>query len=71
MNWLVIAVVGAAAAWFEYNYQRSKHAMKKAANPSPNHSTSPVPESAHVEQPGEMPSIPPGTENDKRLNTTA
>jgi hypothetical protein len=30
-----------------------------------------VPESAHVEQAGAAPSISPGAENDKKLNTTA
>ncbi len=71
MNWLVIAVVGAAAAWFEYNYQRSRHPKKSTAKDAPNSSELPVPETAHVAQMGEMPSISPGAENDKKLNTTA
>jgi hypothetical protein len=69
MNWLVIAVVGAAAAWFEYNYQRSRHPKKSSA--SPTDSNLPVPESAHVEQVNSEPSISPGAENDKRLNSAA
>ena len=69
MNWLVIAVVGAAAAWFEYNYQRSRHS-KKSSTDSTN-SKLPVPESAHVEELNAEPSISPGAENDKKLNTTA
>jgi len=72
MNWLVIAVVGAAAAWFEYNYQRSRHPRKSSANNPPNTSPRPpVPETAHVERMGEAPSIMPGAENDKKLNTSA
>jgi hypothetical protein len=71
MNWLVIAVVGVAAAWFEYNYQRSRHPGKNSAADGPNSQGHPVPESAHVEQAGEAPSISPGSENDKKLNTTA
>ncbi len=70
MNWLVIAVVGAAAAWFEYNYQRSRHSKESPANQK-DASTLPVPESAHVEQLNAEPSISPGAENDKKLNTTA
>jgi cytoskeletal protein RodZ len=85
MNWLVIAVVGAAAAWFEYNYQRSRHPKKtvaaKATSPSTtpasnassdgaaNASATPVPETAHVAEAGNSPSISPGDENDKKLNT--
>jgi len=69
MNWLVIAVVGASAAWFEFTYQRSKRKNKKAADAAAQNTR--VPETAHVAQPGEAPSISPGSENDKRLNTTA
>jgi hypothetical protein len=85
MNWLVIAVVGAAAAWFEYSYQRSRHPKKAAASPPPNTpanpavnssasgapepSAAPVPETAHVAEAGNAPSISPGDENDKKLNT--
>lgn len=70
MNWLVIAVVGTAAAWFEFNYQRSRRQKKPPADQK--HSAQlPVPESAHVEQVGSWPSISPGAENDKKLNTTA
>src|SRR5579864_9036188 len=66
MNWLVIAVVGAAAAWFEYNYQRSRHPKKPKPN-SPSSPESPGTEAAHVEKAGEVPSISPGSENDKKL----
>ena len=71
MNWLVIAVVGGAAVWFELNYQLSRHQAKKQAGNSKNSPAPVVPETAHVAQPGEMPSIAPGAENDKRLNTPA
>ncbi|HZP25126.1 MAG TPA: hypothetical protein VFB04_16915 [Terriglobales bacterium] len=71
MNWLVIAVVGVAAAWFEYNYQRSRHPGKNSAGDPPDPARYPVPETAHVEHLGEAPSISPGSENDKKLNTTA
>jgi hypothetical protein len=72
MNWLVIAVVGAAAAWFEFNYQRSRHQHKSSAKHQPASSPkSPAAESADVESPGEAPSISPGAENDKKLNTSA
>ena len=85
MNWLVIAVVGAVAAWFEYNYQRSRHTRKVAAAQPPNTSTTPVanaslsgttnasappvPEAAHVAEAGNAPSISPGDENDKKRNS--
>jgi hypothetical protein len=70
MNWLVIALVGGAAAWFEYNYQRSRHHSQSSLDveDQPN---LPVPETAHVAQAGASPSISPGAENDKKLNTTA
>ena len=71
MNWLVIAVVGAAAAWFEYNYQRSRRRQKKSPAEQTNSSKQTLPESARVEQSGEAPSISPGAENDKKLNTMA
>jgi hypothetical protein len=71
MNWLVIAVVGGAAVWFELNYQLSRHQAKKNAADSKDPPAPAVPEIAHVEQPGETPSISPGAENDNRLNTTA
>jgi len=69
-NWLVIAVVGAAAAWFEFNYQRSRRQKKSPADQTSS-AKLPVPESAPVEQVGTEPSIAPGAENDKKLNTTA
>lgn len=74
MNWLVIAVVGAAAAWFEYNYQRSRHSKKKAADANPSADTAPAqpaqaaPETAHVTEAGHAPSVSPGDENDTRRN---
>ena len=69
MNWLVFSVIGAAAVWFEYNYRKSKnHADPKEAASD---GKLPVSESAHVEQAGASPSISPGSENDKKLNTTA
>jgi hypothetical protein len=71
MNWLAIAVVGAAAAWFEYNYQRSRPRKKKSPADAPSASELLVPEPAHVAEAGESPSISPGAENDKKLNTTA
>jgi hypothetical protein len=68
MNWLVLVLVGGAAAWFEYNYHRSRHGKTSAvAKQSRKH---PVPETAHVEKLGATPSISPGSENDKKLNTT-
>jgi hypothetical protein len=69
MNWLALVVVGGAAAWFEYNYQRSRRSQKR--NQSAQTKSFPVPETAHVERVGDSPSISPGAENDKKLNTTA
>ncbi len=66
MNWLVLGIVGGVAAWFEYNYQRSRRGKARR-----DVSALPVPESAHVERAGDVPSISPGSENDKKLNTTA
>ncbi len=67
MNWLTFVLVGGVAAWFEYNYQRSRHGKSApAAKRSRKH---PVPETAHVEHLGATPSISPGSENDKKLNT--
>lgn len=71
MNWLVMALVGGAAAWFEYNYQRSRRRQKKSAADSTGSSAQPVAETAHVAEMGAAPSISPGAENDKKLNTTA
>jgi hypothetical protein len=73
MNWLVIAVVGAAAAWFEFNYQRSRHEQRRAAADHPLNSSprSPTAEAANVEHQGEAPSISPDAENDQKLNTSA
>ena len=62
MNWLMIAVVGGAAAWFEYSYRRSQRQKSPAKAPG---------SSANVEQAGQVPSISPGSENDKKLNTSA
>ena len=69
MNWLTLLVVGGAAAWFEYNYQRSRRSQKRSPS-APPRSVS-ASEAAHVEKAGEAPSISPGAENDKKLNTTA
>jgi hypothetical protein len=69
MNWLAIVLVGGAAAWFEYNYQRSRRS--KSLGAARKSDRSPVPESAHVEQAGAAPSISPGSENDKKLNASA
>ena len=69
MNWLVLGIVGGVAAWFEYNYQRSRHGKSPRARLGA--TVRPVPESAHVELAGDVPSISPGSENDKKLNTTA
>ena len=80
MNWLVITVVGAAAAWFEFNYQRSRRSQKRAAAGAPNPPGEPTPvaaanptsipvsETARVAGVGNAPSIAPGDENDKKLN---
>ena len=68
MNWLAFFLVGGAAAWFEFNYQRSRRNGKKSVKPE---GRFPVPETAHVEQRDSTPSISPGSENDKKLNTTA
>ncbi|HUI85410.1 MAG TPA: hypothetical protein VL240_14385 [Candidatus Binatia bacterium] len=68
MNWLVLAVVGGAAAWFEYNYQRSRR-RRPSTTDHESSGGSLVPETAHVEQAGDAPSISPGSENDKKLNT--
>jgi hypothetical protein len=69
MNWLAIVLVGGAAAWFEYNYQRSRR--NKSSGDIRKGKELPVPESAHVEQLGASPSISPGAENDKKLNASA
>jgi len=69
MKWLVLGIVGGVAAWFEYDYQRSRHARSSRGGRLA--SVLPVPESAHVECAGDIPSISPGSENDKKLNTVA
>ena len=69
MNWLAIVLVGGAAAWFEYNYQRSRRDKSSGSSSEPQ--ALPVPESVHVARLGDAPSIAPGSENDKKLNTTA
>lgn len=57
------------AAWFEYNYHRSRHGKSpRARHTAP---VLPVPESAHVERAGDVLWIFPGSESDKKLNTTA
>ena len=47
MNWLMIAVVGGAAAWFEYSYRRSQRQPKKSPAQAPG-------SSANVEQAGQV-----------------
>lgn len=64
MNWLAFLLVGGAAAWFEFNYQRSRRSGKSGKK-------YPVPETAHVELPDSTPSISPGSENDKKMNASA
>jgi hypothetical protein len=69
MKWIVLGIAAGVVAWFEYDYQQRRHAGswrggRLAAVP-------PVPESAHVECAGDIPSISPGSENDKKLNTIA
>lgn len=66
MNWITITVLGAVAAWFEYSYQRSRHRKADAAPPD---ERSPDTETARVAIPGQAPSIAPGAENDKQLNS--
>ena len=68
MNWLALMLVGGAAAWFEFNYQRSRRNGKASVRPD---GKFPVPETAHVEERDSTPSISPGSENDKKLNITA
>ncbi len=65
MNWITIAVVGAVAAWFEYNYQRSRR-RKTAA---PDAAESVVGNAVQVANPGVEPSIVPGDQNDQQMNT--
>lgn len=64
MNWITLAVVGAVAAWFEYNYQRSRR--HKSDSPA---SRSAASEAISVANPAAQPSIVPGDQNDKELNT--
>jgi hypothetical protein len=69
MNWLTVAVLGAIAGWFEFNYQKSRRrkgaAAASAAPPEP----SATAEAVQVERPGMQPSIGPGAEVDKKLST--
>lgn len=67
MNWVTVAVVGAVAAWFEYNYRRSRR-KKESSSKENESSTVPVTQQVRVAQPGSEPSIAPGDENDKQLN---
>jgi hypothetical protein len=62
MNWLTVTVLAAVAGWFEYNYQRSRRNKASAK-------ADPISQAANVEEPGDAPSIAPGSENDKKLNT--
>lgn len=66
MNWIIVAVVGAVAAWFEYSYRKSH---RKKTEPRRNgFADKPVSQQARVEQPNSEPSIVPGDENDKQMN---
>jgi predicted alpha/beta-hydrolase family hydrolase len=56
MNWITLAVVGAVAAWFEYNYQRSRR--RKADQPEL--STPAASKKTRNEVPGAQPSVVPG-----------
>jgi hypothetical protein len=68
MNWLTLSVLGAVAAWFEYSYQRSRRKrMSIAASQEP--IAAPTAQPARVAQLDEAPSIAPGSENDKKLNS--
>jgi hypothetical protein len=68
MNWLALVLVGGAAAWFEYNYQRSRRGKNPGALKTASSAAS---GSAPVERAGDAPSISPGAENDKKINTSA
>lgn len=65
MNWITLAVVGAVAAWFEYSYQRSRRRKGEVSSVT----ASTVSDAVQVATPGEMPSIAPGDQNDKEMNT--
>jgi hypothetical protein len=69
MKWLILGMIGGVVAWLEYDYRQSRRA--RSARGGRLASIMPVPESAHVECAGDAPSISPGSENDKKLNTIA
>jgi len=69
MNWLMLAVVGGAAVWFEYNYQRSRRPKESTALPTTSKSS--VPETAPAVEAGKAPPMSSVSESDKKLNTTA
>lgn len=68
MNWITVAVVGAVAAWFEYNYRSSRRKKAESSGTENESSTLPVTQQARVATPGSEPSIVPGDENDKQMN---
>lgn len=68
MNWVTVAVVGAVAAWFEYNYRRSQRKKTESSSKEHEPSTKPVTQQARVAKSGSEPSIVPGDENDKQMN---
>ena len=70
MNWLTMAVLGAVAGWFEFNYQKSRRRKAKEASTT-GQAPSATAEAVQVEQPGMQPSIAPGAEVDKKLGTQA
>jgi hypothetical protein len=67
MNWLTLTIVGAVAVWFEYSYRRSRN--RTSTKSSAEAGTVFIEQPARVEKLEETPSIAPGSENDKKLNT--
>ncbi len=68
MNWLTLGVLGAVAAWFEYTYQRSRR-KRNSATALPEAESVSTTQPTRVAQIDATPSIAPGSENDKKLNT--
>lgn len=69
MNWITVAVVGVVAVWFEYSYRKSRHKKAPSDGYENSSSTMPVTSQARVSQPGSAPSIVPGDENDRQMNS--